>query len=560
MLVWSAYKHSPLVDEPAHLAAGLSHWKRFAFDLYRVNPPLVRSVAAIPLLFLHHEEDWNHYSENQYKRAEFQVGSDFIKCNAKKYHNLLFIARLFCIPFSLLGAYICYRWGRDLFGDISGITALVLWCFSPMILAFGYTIMPDVACASVGLTACYFYWKWIKHPGWNKVLLLGILLGIAELTKFTLIVFYPVWLLVWGIVIVLNRKICSQSLIFIQSKQLVSVFAISLFVINMGYGFEGSFIQLKDYEFVSRSLCGKTKWNIETGFTVTGNRFRDSMVGVIPIPLPANYVMGIDVQKKDFELGQPSYLQGEWRNDGWYHYYILGLLIKEPLGFWFLLMIVPFVMMFSKVFRSDSTSEMILIFPVIIIFILVSSQTKLNHHLRYVIPILPFLFLEISRLAIAFRKNKRVLSGVIMCLLVWSIFSSLYFYPHSQGHFNGLIGSPRNAPKYLLGSNIDWGQNELYLVDWYKNHPEARPFTNYYDSRYSKENVNINDDDFIDNNQPLANEPEAGWFAVGVNELYGSTKQYEYFKLFEPVDYVGHSIYIYHITIDDINRVRQKLE
>jgi hypothetical protein len=383
----------------------------------------------------------------------------------------------------LLGAYICYCWGRDLFGDISGMTALILWCFSPMILAFGYTIMPDVACASLGLTACYFYWKWIHNSEWNKVMLTGILLGIAEITKFTLLIFYPTWLLIWFIGIMLNRKTCSLSLIFIQSKQLVSMFAVSLFVINMGYGFEGSFVQLKDYEFISRSLCGKTKWNVETGFTVTGNRFRDSIVGVLPVPLPANYIMGIDVQKKDFEIGQPSYFWGEWRNDGWYLYYILGLLIKEPLGFWFLLMMVLFATMFSKVFRSDSISEMILIFPVIFILILVSSQTKLNHHLRYAIPVLPFLFLEISRIAIAFRKNNLMLNGAITCLLVWSIFSSLYFYPHSQGHFNGLIGSPRNCYKYLLGSNIDWGQDKLYLVQWYKNHPKARPFTNYYDTQ-----------------------------------------------------------------------------
>jgi hypothetical protein len=74
-----------------------------------------------------------------------------------------------------------------------------------------------------------------------------------------------------------------------------------------------------------------------------------------------------------------------------------------------------------------------------------------------------------------------------------------------------------------------------------------------------KENKNINDDDFIDNNPQPPSEPDAGWFAVGVNELYSSSKQYEYFKLFEPVDYVGYSIYVYHITIDDANRARQKL-
>jgi hypothetical protein len=559
MLGWSACKHSPLVDEPAHLASGLSHWQRFSFDLYRVNPPLVRSIAAIPVLFLPHKTDWNAYSDNPYKRAEFQVGSDFIKCNTKQYHHLLIAARFFCIPFSLLGGFICYCWGRDLFGNCSGIMALLLWCFSPMILAFGYTILPDVPCAALGITACYFYWKWIKNPRWDWVLPLGILLGIAELTKFTLLVFYPIWLLIWIIVIISNHRINPCSFIFVQLKQLIVIYAISLFVINMVYGFEGSFIPLKQYNFVSRSLCGKTKWNHETGFTITGNRFRNSVAGEIPVPLPVNYVLGVDVQKKDFEIGQQSYFCGQWRNNGWYQYYAVGLLIKEPLGFWILTAISFLIMFFSKKFRLGITEEMILLLPIIVILLLASSQTRLNHHLRYAIPILPFLFIEVSRLAASFCNNKRFLTYIVVSLLCWSIFSSLSFYPHSQGHFNELIGSPYNAPKYILGSNIDWGQNKLYLIDWYKKHPEVRPLTSYYESQYSKENINLNDNQFIDSSQQPFNKSPSGWFAIGVNELYGSSKQYEYFKQLEPVTVIGYSIYIYHVTPEYANRVRREM-
>ncbi|MDR0610677.1 MAG: glycosyltransferase family 39 protein [Planctomycetaceae bacterium] len=559
MLGWSACKHSPLVDEPAHLASGLSHWQRFSFDLYRVNPPLVRSIAAIPVLFLPHKTDWNSYSDNPYKRAEFQVGTDLIKCNTKKYHSLLLAARFFCIPFSLLGGFICYCWGRDLFGNVSGIMALLLWCFSPMILAFGYTVMPDVASASLGITACYFFWKWTKNPCWDCVWLSGIILGIAELTKFTLLVFYPVWLLIWILTILLSRKTISKTAVFSQSKQLISLFAVSLFVINIAYGFEGTFVQLKNYEFVSRALCGKTKWNHETGFTLTGNRFRGSVAGEIPVPLPVNYLMGIDVQKKEFETGQSSYFCGQWCNDGWYQYYLFGLLIKEPLGFWILLVLAMMSVFVSRKFLSGMTGEMILLFPVIVLLLLVSSQIKLNHHLRYVIPILPFLFIGVSRLAMVFQNKNKIFNCIVTSLLIWIVFSSLYFYPHSQGHFNELIGSPHNAPKYILGSNIDWGQNKLYLIDWYKKHPEVRPLTSYYESLYTKENACLDDNQFIDNHQQLPNEPQLGWYAIGVNELYGSLKQYEYFKQFKPVTIIGYSIYIYYVTQEDVNSVRREM-
>lgn len=51
LLAWSIPRHSPTIDEMGHLAAGLSHWEFGRFDLYRVNPPLVRMVAALPLMW-----------------------------------------------------------------------------------------------------------------------------------------------------------------------------------------------------------------------------------------------------------------------------------------------------------------------------------------------------------------------------------------------------------------------------------------------------------------------------------------------------------------------------
>src|SRR5689334_13881732 len=50
LLVYSAWVHSPTLDEPAHLVAGLRNLRTGDSDVYRVNPPLVRSIAAVPVL------------------------------------------------------------------------------------------------------------------------------------------------------------------------------------------------------------------------------------------------------------------------------------------------------------------------------------------------------------------------------------------------------------------------------------------------------------------------------------------------------------------------------
>jgi hypothetical protein len=38
----------PLVDEYAHIPAGIHHWLVGRYYLYRENPPVVRSLAALP--------------------------------------------------------------------------------------------------------------------------------------------------------------------------------------------------------------------------------------------------------------------------------------------------------------------------------------------------------------------------------------------------------------------------------------------------------------------------------------------------------------------------------
>ena len=45
LLIHSAKVHSPTWDEVGHLAAGLSHWELGRFELYSVNPPLVRTIV-----------------------------------------------------------------------------------------------------------------------------------------------------------------------------------------------------------------------------------------------------------------------------------------------------------------------------------------------------------------------------------------------------------------------------------------------------------------------------------------------------------------------------------
>ncbi|MFV0444805.1 MAG: hypothetical protein ACK5Q5_14630, partial [Planctomycetaceae bacterium] len=93
LLAYSATRHSPTMLEPALLASGLSHWEFGRFELYRVNPPLVRMVATLPVMAAGYEADWTGFYESPGARPEFSMGADFIAANGERSIWLFTIAR-----------------------------------------------------------------------------------------------------------------------------------------------------------------------------------------------------------------------------------------------------------------------------------------------------------------------------------------------------------------------------------------------------------------------------------------------------------------------------------
>jgi len=78
-------------------------------------------------------------------------------------------------------------------------------------------------------------------------------------------------------------------------------------------------------------------------------------------------------------------------------------------------------------------------------------------------------------------RGGAALGVVSAVLLAWTIGSSLYVYPHSLSYFNELAGGPKNGPPHLLNSNIDWGQDLLFLEKWAEENADGIPvYTAFY--------------------------------------------------------------------------------
>lgn len=551
LLIWLSFVNSPNIDELAHLPSGISHWKYGKFDLYRVNPPLVRMVAATPILFTDAVEDWSEWNDTLYSRSEFWVGKKFTQNNGFNIFRFYTLARFACIPFSILGCIVSYCWASELYGWKSGLFSLLLYSFSPNLIAWGSSITPDAGATSMGLLATWGFWKWLKRPCWKTVFLSGATLGLALLTKSTWIFSLILFPLIWGIWNYNFRKALSQEK-RPPVMQIGVILLLGIYVLNLGYGFEGSFTPLGNYQFISKSLSGKDK-PIEGG-----NRFAGTIFGVILVPLPENYLRGIDVQKYDFEQEKWSYLRGEQKRGGWWYYYVYGFLVKTPLGFQ-LLVFCSCLSAFFQRFKQEwrlTRDEWVLLIPAVFIFLLVSSQTGFNRYYRYVLPALPFVFIFTSR--IVKYSNRFGLSSLIMYGVLFSgVIESVVILPHSLSFFNIAAGGPLAGPQHLLDGNIDWGQDLLFLKKWHDEHPDCRPLKVSYFSDWDIApeiaRIKCGKVPKLDPDSPETFVLSRGWYAISVNQVYGyhyfdyDKPFYEYFRDLNPVDRAGYSIYIYHV-------------
>jgi hypothetical protein len=411
LLAYSAYVHSPVRDEPGHLVAGLSHWEFGRFDLYRNNPPLVRMIAALPVMAACYEADWSGYYERPGATPIFGMDHDFVAANGERTFFLMMIARWACIPFSWIGAIACFLWARDLYGRPAGLLAAAIWCFEPNILAHASLITSDAAGTALGLAACYTFWRWLQQPTWERAVRSGIVLGVAELTKMTLLVFFLLWPLMW----VLYRWLEWKSMVGRDWRREAGMIAlllgVGLVVLNLGYGFEGSLQPLKEFQFVSNRLSGRES---NSDNPQSGNRFTGTLLGELPVPFPRHYVLGLDQQQNHFEYwNKPAYMRGQWSDTGWWYYYLYAALVKVPLALWLLgvLTLVGRAVginpapLRGRVTLGAFRDELLLLIPGLSLFVFVSSQTEINEHFRYVLPAFPYFFIWASQGARVFRPN-----------------------------------------------------------------------------------------------------------------------------------------------------------
>jgi hypothetical protein len=482
----------------------------------------------------------------------------------------MFVARCTTLPFFLLGCWVCYIFARDLYGTRAGSFAAIAWTSDPLVVAWSSTLTTDVPAASMGMCAAYTWWRCTRSEQLLSLLLPGIVFGIALLTKFTLLVLLVV-IPISTIVSCLITVRCWQGVV-LSVKRVSVVLGVSLLVVNGAYEFSGTLEPLGDKQFASRMMAGDESL-LDGGSG--GNCFAGTAMGGLAIPLPAEFISGIDLQRLDFERGANSYLLGEWRDHGWWYYYAVAALVKTPTG-----LLVLFGMAMCRAFMSSAKyaafcivrphlisplvnvnnycGTVTILFAAVAIVTLVCSQDGFSGHYRYILPAVPFLIVSVSYYVEWFweRLSIRVVAATLIC---WSTASSMCSAPFAISYFNEIGGGAKGGYRVLLGSNLDWGQDIYRAADWLESRPESDRVTVVLDNVYSKDLLS----DEIGRRRERGKvrsevrvvlvsdwaPGESNWVVVNVNSLRGPfscnmSLAREYTKVV-PSEFIGHTLLVY---------------
>lgn len=261
------------------------------------------------------------------------------------------------------------------------------------------------------------------------------------------------------------------------------------------------------------------------------------------------------------------FFAGTIYEEGLWYLMLVSFLIKTPIP---MLMILcgSLYLMLRRLQLMDA--EWLMITFVGIIFFVFSYLSNINVGLRYILPVYPFIHLMAGRFFKDVNLRRKWVGAATVVLCLWYLVASLSIHPHYLAYFNELVGGPKNGYKYLVDSNLDWGQDlkglKRYMVEkgidkiklGYFGSADANYYGIDYDYLPSVGLQPKKPDQYwwyeIDEDHRYEPGPQKGWIAVSatlrassgwMKPLFYDT--YAWLREYEPIDQVGHSILIYYI-------------
>src|SRR5215472_471220 len=164
------------IDEPDNLAAGMEYLSTGRYLYEDVHPPLARVFAAAgPFL----AGERFHAGPAAYGEGYRILGA------GRHYDRILALGRAGILPFFWIASAVVFLWARRAGGNAAAVIAVLLFTSLPPVLALSGIMNTDAAlCAMTGAAALGGLW-WADRPDRRRSIVLGALVALAAVSKFS---------------------------------------------------------------------------------------------------------------------------------------------------------------------------------------------------------------------------------------------------------------------------------------------------------------------------------------------------------------------------------------
>ena len=574
LAITSLWDDSFIVDEIPHVGAGYSYIAKGDFRLNPEHPPLAKDLAGLALLF--QDIDQTAFSTQYWNtdvNGQWNFGRTLIYNASNNVDAITRTAKMTMLIFFLLSAVLIYRFAKERYGERAAFIATLLFSFSPTVLAHSRFVTTDMPALFGTLFGTYFFIKFVQKPNWRSFWFAAVAFGVAELTKFSVVLIAPLFALMTIAWCFANSFSLKHSVILFM-RSLALMLAGIIIVVWPVYA-------LHTINYPPE----KQRTDTESNLSSYGNRFfADPVVWASDKPVIrslAYYASGILMVNQRSEGGNTTFFLGEIRNYAWKYYFPVVYAIKEPLAFWGLV-IIALLTLSLRVKKFDLTlkkiknwvSEYFLEFSMLLwlaIYWYFSINANLNIGVRHLLPTYGFVFIllagQLSNIGqnlkskaqnnnLKFKRLFFAFNFMLYALLGWYVYETVSVHPYYLTYFNQIAGGPSGGYRYVVDSNLDWGQDLKRLAIWVEENNIDKIHLDYFgwadQGYYLKDKlIWINSGTYYSARDFLAQNPDGGYIAVSASFYMGSRENpetsYAWLDAYEPVAIIGNSIFVWKI-------------
>ena len=437
-------QESATTDEVIHLPAGYSYLALRDFRMNPEHPPLVKILAALPLLALHPKTVFDDPSW-QDAAAEAVFGYRFLYANDADL--LLFWARLPMVLIGVLLGFYVFRWTEQLYGAIPGLFALGLYAFSPNLIAHAHLVTMDVAVGAFLLISFYYLWRHLEKQEKRALYWSALAMGAALAGKFSAVALFPVallflWLRGGSRPAGAGRRAESRTISSRPDRVRKAQKARN--GVRFPASGSGDTAQFS-LHFERKKLAGVLIFVVLAAVVV-----QLSYPGSLD---PTLYFKGMSQVNRNHDPDFHYYLHGSLKPGGYWYYFLVAFLVKATAPFIILVLASLVALIWKR--RHGWRNASYLVIPSLV-FLSVTSAMADPLGVRYILPVFPFLMVFSGSLVEAAAGRRIAYS--LWILLGWHIASSVAAFPYHLPYFNEFVGGPSNGTRWLDDSNVDWGQ------------------------------------------------------------------------------------------------------